>query len=376
MNRSTDLVALANEVQRQVKSRRDFVAPAPAITMTVESTPGENPVHGLQVGDHRFGIKPWAHKQMSQHLGIPASYYDRLRMGEPQLLTQNVNTLLAHNFEKGEPVKRMVRTLDGSVRALVSPKFFCLDNYDLMEHLLPTVKEVNGQVMNCQLTERHLYLTITDPALRMLVPGSRRVGDIVEGGAIIGNSEIGDGSLFVKGYLNYLTCLNGAVREDGRFKRHHLGRSIDIDEDVRELLSNEAQRADARAIFLKLRDVFKAMFDRARFEAYIRKVGSTTQDIFDVERMDKVIDLTVRELDLPEPSKQGILTALIKGGDFSRYGLMNAITFMAHEEEDAEQAIAFERAGGQVVELAAGKWKRISEGREATREEAREEAAA
>lgn len=362
MERQTQLGSLFTEVKRQLQSRRDFVAPAPAITMT--------PSTDLTVGGNPFGMRPWAHNQLSQYLDVPGRFYDRLKLNEPQLLATTVNTLLSRQTQ----AQRTVRTLDGHVRAIVSPKFFALDNYDMLEAILPTVEKLGATIKNAQLTERHIYIVATLDSLRMDVPGSRRVGDIVEGGVIWSNSEIGDGTLYARGYLNFLVCLNGAVREDASFKRYHVGKSVEADADVRELLSNEARLADAKAIFLKLRDVSMALFDQTMFRSYVTKLGEATQDAIPVRNADKVVEVAVKELDLPEKSKGGILEELIKSGDFSRYGLLNAITFQAHEEPDAEEAIAYEKAGGKVIELPVTKWRRIAEGREATKQEQRAEA--
>lgn len=367
MKRNTDLVALAQEVQRQLKSRRDFVAPTPAIEMEVEASRHDpaTAVLQLKVGENRFGVRPFAHKQISEHLQIPARFYDRLQYKEPNLLATTINTLFAHDRDnKGDVEKRMVRTLDGDVRAVVSPRFFALDNFDLLEHLIPTIKQMDGTIVNCQLTERHLYIVVTNPRLRVAVEGSKRVGDLVEAGAMVGNSEIGDGTLYVKPYANYLVCLNGAVRDDMGFKRYHLGKSVEAEAEVRELLSDEARVADAKAIFLKLRDVFRAAFDEARFKAYVNRVSRTTQDAIEIKNVDRIVEVAVKELELPEKAKDGVLAELIKAGDFSRYGLFNAVTAQAHTEDDTETAIGFEKAGSKIIELSAERWKRISEGKE------------
>ena len=315
----------------------------------------------MQVGDNRFGVQNWAHKQIGQHLQIPGAYYERLRTTEPQLLATNVNTLFAHQPSE----RRMIRTLDGNVRAVVSPKFFALDNYDLLESLIPTFNQVGAQYLDLQLTERHIYIVATLPSLRMDVPGSRRVGDIVEGGVIISNSEIGDGTLYARGFLNFLVCLNGMVRQDASFKRYHVGKSVEADADVRELLSNEAREADAKAIFLKLRDVTRALFGEAEFKAYVNKVAATTQQPIEIARAEKVVELTVKELALPEKAREGVLTELIRSGDFSRYGLVNAITAQSHEADTYETSVEFQKAGGKVIELSPKLWTRLAAGREA-----------
>jgi hypothetical protein len=378
MERNTNLVALATEVQRQFDTRKDYVAPAPAIHLdaAVPIDGGTNPPKpGRELtvrlnGDTPYGITPFAHKQIAEHVEIPARYYERMRSEAPALLAENVNEWL-----RREPdTKRMLRTLDGNVRAFVSPKFHPLDNYDLLESVLPTFQNLGAVVKQAQLTETHIYIVATLESLRTNVPGSRRVGDIVEGGVIISNSEVGDGTLYARGYLNFLFCTNGMVRSDANFKRYHVGKAVEADADIREILSDEAQRADTKAIFLKLRDVTRALFDATAFRAYVKRVGDTTQDAIEAAKVERVVDLTIKELALPEARKAGILTELIKSADLSRYGLVNAITFQTHDEADAETAIELERAGGKLIDLPETAWKRIADGREATKKEIQAEA--
>ena len=73
-----------------------------------------------------FGINPLAHQQIASRLGIPIKYYQRMQAEAPALLDENVNNLLEQT-----PAKRMVRVMDGNVRAFLSDLYRRLDNYSM-----------------------------------------------------------------------------------------------------------------------------------------------------------------------------------------------------------------------------------------------------
>ena len=64
----------------------------------------------------------------------------------------------------------MVRTLDDRIRAFVSNKYRRLDNFDLIEAVLPTLEEGNANIVSCEVTEKYLYLKAIMPDNRFIIP--------------------------------------------------------------------------------------------------------------------------------------------------------------------------------------------------------------
>ena len=52
---------------------------------------------------------------------------------------------------------------------------------------------------------------------------------------------------------------------------------------------------------------------------------------------------------------------LIKGGDLSGYGLVNAVTRYSQDVEDYDRATEFEALGGKLIELSGREWKGLAE---------------
>src|SRR6266404_7708574 len=134
MKLGRSLQDLAAELERQHRSKKDFMADTRRLALKPLASGTDNPhehviLEGINDG---FSLRPTAHTQLATTLGIPKPYYDRMLMAEPDLLCDNVNRWL----EK-QPAKKLVRTLDNEVRAILSDSYRPLDNLDLAVAVLP-----------------------------------------------------------------------------------------------------------------------------------------------------------------------------------------------------------------------------------------------
>src|SRR5207237_10392183 len=144
MRTGKTLVELAQEIQRQAGAKADYVAPVQALSLnTTDCTT-------LEVADHgRYALTPVSHRQVGSHLGVPADFYDRLRVGavdlrdpyDPShsLFETTVNALLQ---ARPADERRLVRTLDSNARAFVSDRYRPLDHAEILEPVLPGLGEV------------------------------------------------------------------------------------------------------------------------------------------------------------------------------------------------------------------------------------------
>jgi hypothetical protein len=129
MKTGSTLPELAAELMRQAASKRDYVAPNTALRYAPPPVTGDVPGdkgEGLIIeGIGQYAITDHAHNQLAEHLGIPKKYYDRMKHERPELLAANINTWLA-----AKPERRLVRTLDGHVRAFLSDRYRPLVRHD------------------------------------------------------------------------------------------------------------------------------------------------------------------------------------------------------------------------------------------------------
>lgn len=351
MKEGRNLQKLAEELERQVSTRKDFLAESSLLKMEVR----EKAVSIAGLNGVEYGITKYAHGQFASTLGIPQKYYDKMKSEVPELLANNVNVWL----EK-EGKRKMIRTLDGDVRAFLSSSYRPLDNYDLAEVALPILRNKRTQVVSSELTETRMYLKAIMPELEVEIKGSKQKGDIVQAGIVISNSEVGAGSLKIEPLIYRLVCLNGMIAPDSTMKKYHVGKVFEFD-GFQELLTDEARQADDRAFWLKVRDVVTGAFDRDIFLGLVSRIEDATQNLIKSRNLPAVVEVTTKRFNLSESHSQGILAHLTAGGDLSQWGLINSVTRASQDVENYEQATELERVGGKILELDKSQWSLISE---------------
>jgi hypothetical protein len=140
MKTGKSLQELAAELDRQQKVKRDLIADTSAMGLLTASNGPVLTVDGLP--DDVFKVNDVAHRQIGTHLKIPAQYYDRMLSQDQELLTLNVNRWLRH-----EPSPRMLRTLDGTVRAFLSDRYRRIDNHEIAQTVLPIIGKMDGAII-------------------------------------------------------------------------------------------------------------------------------------------------------------------------------------------------------------------------------------
>ena len=215
MKQGRTLAELGAELERQRNARKDYLVNTRALSMKTQD--GRSMVqfeNGNEVEMYKVG--DIAHQQLATRLGIPFRYYLKLQKEYPELLDENVNGWL-HK----EPERRMIRTLDGRMRAFLSARYRRLDNLELCAAVLPIINEMKGaDIESCEVTESHMYIKVVNKKLKAEVA----VGDVVQAGFVVSNSEVGLGSLKVEPLIFRLICKNGLICKDYSQKKYHVGK--------------------------------------------------------------------------------------------------------------------------------------------------------
>lgn len=307
-----------------------------------------------------------AHQQIGERVKIPKKYYDRMLREAPELLTRNINHWFGAN-----PEQRMIRTLDGQVRAFLSNRYRPLDNFDLANAVLPTLTEMGCKIESCQLTDTRLYIQaiahdvtaeITGDGKHTFYKGTE--ADIVKAGIIISNSEVGLGSLRVEPLIWRQVCSNGLVAPDSAMKKYHVGRGHGGGEDgqgVWKMLTDDTRKADDKAFWMKVRDVVKGSLNQDVFSALVDRMNAAASNGLP-EGADpvKVIEKVGERLDLTSGEQGNVLRHLIEDGDLSQWGVVNAVTRTAEDCDSYDRAVEMERMGGSLLVLPKTDWEKLA----------------
>ena len=343
MKTGRDLGEVLTELKRQQAEKRDYISPSSSLTLSPDG-------RTLNMGENAFSTTDLFHRQMAASLSIPTKYYDLMQREKPDLLAENVNAWMSSRDQS-----YMVRSLSGVARALLSDRYRRIDNMEVASAVLPLFAGIDGiEVMSAEVTESRLYLKIVNHRLEMAC-----VGDRVQAGVVISNSEVGLGAVSVQPLIYTLACTNGMIVNSLGERKTHVGRAAK-GMDGFEVLSDETMEAEDHAFMLKLRDITVAAIDEVRFGMVVDQLSASAEAKI-TGRVQDVVELTGKEYGLNQGEQDGVLKYLIEGGDLSLYGLSNAVTRMSQDVESYDRATALEGIGWQMATMGKSKWKEVND---------------
>ena len=352
MKHGRTLTELARELERQRTAKHDYLLDTRKMHMDALSDDMQISITNDNTGETLIlGVNEIAHNQIGSNLGIPSKYYDKMRHENPELLAMNVNSWLDK-----EPKIRMVRTLDGTMRAFLSDKYRRIDNYEIAQTVLPVIAEMpEAKIESCEITDERLYIKVVNPRLTTeVVPG-----DIVQSGMMITNSEVGLGSMTIQPLVYRLVCTNGMVINDARTRKYHVGRGNQAAEDF-TIYSDETLAADDRALMMKVQDAVKAVVDQTRFEKVVDMMRQAKDAKIVTANIPAMVELAATDFGYTKKEGEGILDYLIRGNDLSLYGFANATTRYAQDVASYDRSTALESVGYSILGMTPAQWNKLN----------------
>lgn len=313
-----------------------------------------NPLERLEITEH-------AHRQIAGRLQIPWKFYDRMLKDHRDIVIDNVNKL----FER-EPGTRLLRTLDGKLRAFLSNRYKRIDNDAVLSSALPPIVkgDLETELLSSHVTDRNLYLKVLFTGEEMkqdLGKTPNHVQDIVRPGFILKNSEIGTGSLSISAFFYRDFCRNGCVfgRTDAfEFKRAHLGGAL-IEGEGFEIMSDQSKKLDDEAILSQVNDVMHAIAT----PEFVDKMGNKLRALKEGEVIKHpvpAIELLAKDYGFTQAESDQVLQNLIEDRDYSRWGMVNAVTKVANTEiVDYDRASDLEVVGSKLIDITNAQWQRF-----------------
>lgn len=386
------LADVVNELRRQVDARLDFVMDSrefkfglrlpekkdsePVLVMEPKSISAQEfiPSGGYPVLDQalqQVAAKAPVKGGDGRTSGIPVRFFRNALKSHPERTLDFLNGMIAD-----APARRMVRVLDGEVRAFLSDQYRVIDNLTVATHVLEILQKVDGRLLEASISDSHMRLKflsaeVWDKIERVRTgedSGSWYAGGLgsqtylskvaantrgdlpMHGGpdtvwpiGTISNSETGHGGFTFRGGLLQAVCFNLATVEEV-IREVHLGSRLEVGEYKRDTVE-----AEAEAIFLKVRDNVTTFFTPEEFRKIVAKVrGSQTKEI---QSASTAAGLLVKTADsLAEQDLDALLNYFHQQpGKQTVYNLGQAVARFAQDTDNPERADDLETLAGQVL---------------------------
>ena len=340
MYQGRSLESFAAEIIRRKDASKDYIAHTKQMRME-----NGNLFFGDDRVSHSFPINNIAAQQIASFTGIPAAYYNRMKEQNPALLDHNINSW----FQDMDAL-RMIRTLDDRARAFLSDKYLPIDNYEIASRVLPIIDKVvhlNGDNVSCELTERSMYLKVINHKME----GEVSIGDVVQSGIIVSNSEVGQGMVEIKPFVYRLVCKNGAVIDAAAKSRRHVGKTIDLASNDYEIYRTETINAANKAFLMQIEDTVSSVVNPATFDKILDSMRQAKDRKFTNKNIPAVVELAAKKYGVPEGETGNILTHLVNEGDTSLFGLANAFTRYSQDVDNYDYATTLEEIGGEMFTM-------------------------
>jgi len=340
---------ILGEIERRKTAAKDFVGDVShmglsvtndAITFELE-VPQEDDGSVLEL----LSFTKTGKRQFAESMKFPMDFWSRT---EAVPANREPLAKFATHLLRVDPTRRrMVRTLDGNIRAFLSDRYRALDNFDLFMISVQELEKVKAEIWEARLSDDEFRIYAVAPGITGEVkedkPGLKwESGDRHVAAVSISNSETGMGRLKVRPATLRYVCWNLNVWDEG-LARIHLGRRVEEE----GWMSDDTKKADDNLTWKKVRDIVRTAFDKEKFDEVIAKLNGAKKD--DIPDPVKAVEAAVALTDLPKSAIDSIREKFLKDKDYTRYGLVQAITFQSHAAPTDDEKNWFEDAGSKVL---------------------------
>jgi hypothetical protein len=354
--------------------------------VVIDSAEAQVTDDGVSDPNGRYDLTDVAEEGFAEKLGIPRQYLRKMREGgRLDLWDTNMNGWLhgipgAVGPYGSNLMLRFLRgdeTGTGVLRAVLSDRYGRIDNLDVLVAGLTGMRDagITGQVTQCDLSERRMYVTIEAPEVKALAPellkgyrspwggGIEKVREvaaregkayeagqepILHAGVKITNSETGNGAFSIAPHLVIEICGNGLTVNTDALRAVHLGGRMDAGEIA---WSHQTQRKMLELVASKAKDAVTKFLSPGYLETKIAEMTELSGT--PVTSAADTIKEVAAKGGFPKDMADDILNLYIAGGQPTAGGVMQAFTAQAQRVEDADLAAELEAFGMDALAHAA-----------------------
>jgi hypothetical protein len=304
----------------------------------------------LKVDDDIMQINRHAASQLFQKVGMPSRYFVSLLREDPELTAWHFNKV----YSKQPPEELLVRTKTGTqtyedddeqyspsvpvVRGVLSDLYSMLDNDMVVEGLSKVISQFTDeyQILTHHLDSKRMHIRITFPSTARQIGFTKdNIGDILQVGIDIINSEVGLSSLNIAGLIWRLVCANGLrrVMQGESYVQRHM--YLNQPEFLRNMGFSMTQAIESSVLTMKNFTESKRI-ELIRPQLSMKVIGDRFK-------------LTNAIVERAQESWEH---------DATVYGIINSFTAAARGLKDSYR-LELERTSGKLLSFSPKEWKRI-----------------
>jgi hypothetical protein len=190
MNFMTTLAEVSNRVDALNQKCFDKLVDVPTISFDSLQT--------MKIGGERHSLRTMAQRSIAWRLGIPYNY---LAKCPPELQAEQMN----HWIKNEKREKLFIRFDDQEVRAIFTPRYKPVDNFEVLARLDEMGYTPDTKVQ-CHHDAEFMLLSIPDGKKSFKINGDRMTP-----GISISNSEVGLAALSISAFCLRIVCQNGLI---------------------------------------------------------------------------------------------------------------------------------------------------------------------
>lgn len=350
-----DLQGLVKELESQKIRKRDLIVPSTALSMedgrlALRDDDASDQLVSL-LSKAKIAISPTTtneyldvtescHAQISDKLGIPGRYYERLRNEAVDMLDYNVTEWL-----KRKQTNYFLRTFIsnygdyGIARAFLSDRFKVIDHLDILITALEAIRQSDKKVIieSADLTEQRMYVRFIAPEIVKSAPellknykapnGRNDDGGFgVCSGFVLSNSETGHATFTIAPRLTILACRNGMIVHKDKIAERHLGTKMEVGTFD---WSEETRQKELELIQCQVKDAVNAYLSTDYLGNVLNELSMKGSKLLE-HPIDAVHHISL-SLGFSDERKNELLSYFVQGGDTTGFGAVQSLTYLAQK---------------------------------------------
>jgi len=140
-------------------------------------------------------------------------------------------------------------------------------------------------------------------------------------------------------------------------KRRHIGAAIESDGQV--TYAEDTIEANLKAIKLQIRDSMTDVMNGFKDGSLIQELHNSDNST-QIKEPYKAIEATAKLFSLTEPETEKAKISFGQLRNYSKWGMMNAVTAVANTHDSYDRASELEVIGGKIISMPSYQWDKIA----------------